>query len=96
MPEERTWPAIDEKSFLTKQRKYVVCLDTLGQDREFTDQQRRFALETVKNFATFWEKRESENLTKDRNIRLHMMEIDKEFNENVLQKLTEEEDEYVK
>lgn len=30
VPEERTWPAIKEKSFLSKSRKFVVCLDTLG------------------------------------------------------------------
>ena len=33
VPEERQWPEIEEKPFLTKHRKYVVCLDTLGQDR---------------------------------------------------------------
>ncbi len=64
---------------MTKPRKFVVCLDTLGQDRTFTDEQRRFALETVKNFAAIWERREGENLTKDRNLRLQMSEIDKEY-----------------
>jgi hypothetical protein len=42
----------------------------MGQDREFTDEQRRFALETVVSFANIWERREIENLTKDRNMRL--------------------------
>lgn len=46
--EVRTWPTKNEKPFLTKWRKYVVCLDTLGQDRGFTDAERRFALETIK------------------------------------------------
>jgi hypothetical protein len=80
--EERTWPEVEEKPFLTKPRKFVVCLDTLGQDRTFTNEQRRFALETVKNFAAIWERREAENLTKDRNLRLQMTEIDKEYNEH--------------
>jgi len=70
VPEERTWPVIEEKRFLTKTRKYVICLDTLGQDREFTTEERRFALDTVNNFAEIWERREAENLTKDRNLRL--------------------------
>lgn len=77
-------------------RKFVVCLDTLGQDREFTEEQRVFALETVKNFAQIWEKREQENLTKDRNLRLQMIDSDKEYNDSLLAKLTEDEDEYVR
>ena len=80
----RTWPVQEEKQFLTKQRKYVVCLDTLGQDREFTDAERRFALETIKQFAGIWERREIENLTKDRNLRLKMADTDKDFSENLL------------
>ncbi|TNV82509.1 hypothetical protein FGO68_gene1811 [Halteria grandinella] len=96
VPEERTWPAISEKPFHSKLKKFAVCMDTLGQDREFTVEQRRFALQTVQNFAQIWERREQENLTKDRNLRLQMLEIDKEFNENVLAKLTEEEDDFVR
>jgi hypothetical protein len=49
--DERVWPEIEEKPFLTKLKRFVVGLDTMGQDREFTKEQRRFALETVKNFA---------------------------------------------
>ena len=74
----------------------MVCLDTLGQDREFTEEQRRFALETVQRFAKIWEGREIENLSKDRNLRLQMIEIDKEYNDTVSLKLQEEEDDFVK
>ena len=95
-PEERSWPDIKEKGYLTKPRKYVVCLDSLGQDREFTSEERKFALDTVSNFASIWEKRESENLTKDRNLRLQLIELDKDFAENIHPKLLEEEDDYVK
>ena len=96
VPEERSWPTITEKPFLSKPRKYVVCLDTMGQDREFTEKEKRFALETVKAFAAIWERREQENLTKDRNMRLQMIELDKEYNETVQQKLQDDEDEYIK
>lgn len=71
-------------------------LDTLGQDREFTFEQRRFALETVKNFAAIWEKREQENLVKDRNLRLEMIELDKDYVENIVKKLEEDSDEHFK
>lgn len=95
-PEERTWPVLKEKAFLTKQRKFVVSMDTLGQDREFTFDQRKFAIETIVNFANIWERREAENLTKDRNLRLHMADIDKEYTDTVAAKLTEEEEEHLK
>lgn len=96
IPEERTWPVITEKPFHSKLKKYAVCLDTLGQDREFTREQRLFALKTVETFAQIWERREQENLTKDRNLRLQMLEADKEFNENILARITEEEDDFVR
>lgn len=96
IPEERTWPNISEKPYLTKVRKYVVCLDTLGQDRELTDEQRKFVLETVMNYSDIWERREIENLTRDRNLRLQMTDLDKEYLENLNNKLQEEEEDYIK
>ncbi len=70
-----------------------MCLDTLGQDREFTDDQRRFVLETIKNFRAIWEQKERDNLTFDRDHRLGELEFEKEWieqTENVA--LAEEED----
>lgn len=39
-------------------------------------------METVKNFREIWERTENENLTRDRNRKLEIMEIDKEFLDN--------------
>jgi hypothetical protein len=94
--EDRVWPTIQEQPFFTKKKKYVVCLDTLGQDREFTIEERRFALETVKNFAAIWERREAENLAKDRNLRLQLAEMDKEYLENQIRKFEEDCEEHIK
>ena len=94
--EERQWPEIEERPLETRLRRFVIGLDTLGQDREFTFEERRFALETVKNFAVIWEKREQENLIKDRNLRLEMIELDKEYFENVAKKLEEDAEEHFK
>ena len=41
-PEEKEWAAIDCAPYKTEEKKYVVCLDTMGQDREFTDEEKRF------------------------------------------------------
>lgn len=43
-PEEREWPVIDYAPFISTEEKWVVCLDTMGQDRQFTDDQKRFTL----------------------------------------------------
>ena len=41
-------------------------MDTLGQDREFTDTERRFVLRTITSFRKTWEAEQRDNLTKDR------------------------------
>ena len=37
-PEEREWEQLRLTPNLTQDEKYVVCLDTMGQDRELTDE----------------------------------------------------------
>jgi hypothetical protein len=64
----------------------------MGQDRELTETERRFALDTIRNFKRIWERTEIENLTRDRNRKLEFMEIDKEFLDNHSHRLMEEED----
>lgn len=91
----KEWPAVEEKGFDTIEEKYVVCIDTLGQDRELTDDQKRLILATVKNFKDVWERTEKENLTRDRNRKLEIMEIDKEFLDNEAQKLLDEEEKHI-
>lgn len=44
----KVWDALEEKPFISKKKSFAICLDTLGQDREFTDAQRRFVLNTVR------------------------------------------------
>ena len=95
VPEPKEWDKLEEKPFITKKKSYVVCLDTLGQDREFTDDQRRFVLETIKNFRAIWEEKERQNLTHDRDHRLGELDFEKEWieqTENVA--LAEEEEKY--
>lgn len=54
--------------------KYVVCLDTMGQDREITESQKRFALETVERYIKIWEQEERVALAADRDRRLEMLQ----------------------
>lgn len=64
----------------------------MGQDRVYTLEERRFAIQTVINFKEIWERTEFENLTRDRNRKIEIMEIDKEFLDSESQKLLEEEE----
>ena len=50
----------------TAKEAFVVCLDTLGQDRELTPEEKRFVLQTVKSFREIWEKTEADALRQDR------------------------------
>lgn len=94
-PEQKEWEDIQEKPFDTFEEKYVVCIDTLGQDRELTDEQKRFVLNTVRNYKEVWEKTEKDNLLRDRTRKLRIMEMDKEFLDNELSKQLEEEERHV-
>ena len=50
----------------------------MGQDRELTDEQKRFALTTVKLYKEIWEKQEIACLTKDRDRKLELLNVDPE------------------
>ena len=58
-------PEIKAKPFTTHNIQYVICLNTMGQDREFTPEQIRLALDTVKQYRDDWERIERENLSRD-------------------------------
>jgi len=38
VPEHKQWPEINYAPFKTKTMQYVVCLNTMGQDRKFTEE----------------------------------------------------------
>jgi hypothetical protein len=94
-PEPKEWEDITFKPFECIKEAFVVCIDTLGQDRELTPDERRFALSTVKSFKEIWERTEKESLTKDRDRQLAVLESDKEFMDNESAKVQDEEDRYV-
>ena len=67
----------------------------MGQDRELTDEQKRFILNTIKSYKEIWEGREIDNLTKDRDKKLKSIEEDKDFIENEASKLNDEEEKFI-
>ena len=80
--DEGSWPEIVSKPFSTSKVQYVVCLNTLGQDREFTAEQISFALDTVKLYRDEWERIETENLRKDIDRKLDNMEAERIYKES--------------
>ena len=53
--EKREWEEIQEDEFESVLKQFAICLDTAGQDRRFTDEERKFALNAVKMFREKWE-----------------------------------------
>lgn len=55
---------------MTDLKKFVICLDSMGQDREFTDAQKKFALNAVYQFRKYWEEFEAQKLEEDRDAQV--------------------------
>lgn len=68
--EMREFPIGEVGAFQSTEEKFVVCLDTLGQDRGFSDTERRFVLTTIQTYRKIWEAEQRGNLTRDRDERL--------------------------
>ena len=64
-PEDKSWTPYQYAPFKTQKVQFVVCLNTMGQDQEFTEEQKQYALKVVKHYRESWEKSEVTNLTKD-------------------------------
>jgi len=73
----------------------VICIDTLGQDRELTLEQKIFILEAVTKFKDSWEEFENEKLLADRDTRMRIQTQDKEYLNDNADKMKDEEDKFV-
>ena len=63
----------------TQQIRFVVCLDSMGQDREFTLSQKNFALNAVYKYRQYWEQFEEARLLADRDALVRFKEEDTEI-----------------
>ena len=63
--EMREWDEISKPVPQYNEVKYVVCLDTMGQDCEITDDKKRFVLNTLKTFSSAWQESEYRSLNAD-------------------------------
>jgi len=79
--EEKEWVDIEPAPYLTRKETFVVCLNTMGQDREFTKEEKEFALREAQRYRDRWEQLEKENLEADVLRRVQNMAQDKEYKE---------------
>ena len=61
-----------EAPFLVTKKEFVVCIDTLGQDRPISEEDRKYVEELVKLFANSWQEKEQQLLSKDINKQLEL------------------------
>lgn len=79
--EERTWEEISYEPFKTEKVQYVVCLDTMGQDRKYSEEEKLAALRTVQSFRDRWEVVEKNNLEADVRKKLDRFDYDRAYKE---------------
>lgn len=67
------------KPFLTQKETFVVCLNTMGMDRTFTNDERLAALRLVQQYRDIWEMSEEEHLKADIEVTIKSMEEDRKY-----------------
>lgn len=78
-------------------KKYILSLDTIGQDRIFTDEEKKYIFETVKTIKESWENLEKNLLLKDRDLKIDLMQKESPYRDQAMvEKLEQEEEKYIK
>lgn len=80
-PEVRNWPNYSYQPFKNQKEQFVICLNTMGQDRQFTADEKNFALTTVRHFKKTWEAVEKKNLERDIAQKIEANDYDKLYKE---------------
>ena len=78
--EDKDWTPAPFAPFKTFKEEYIICMDTLGQDRQFSNDQKRFTLHTILSYKEAWEAQEVASLTADRDRKLELMKVEKDEN----------------
>ena len=77
--EEKEWEAITEKDYTTTPVDFAICLDVMGQDRQYEQKEIDLALKAVGYYAKKWTEREKINLKKDIERTIERSDDDKQF-----------------
>jgi len=82
--QSKNWEEFQYAPFKTRKSQFVVCLNTLGQDRQYTQDEIQFALKAVKNYRDTWEALEKRNLEHDVNLALKYRDWDNTYKEHYI------------
>ena len=83
--------------FEKTEKKYILSLDTIGQDRIFSDEEKKFIFEVQRSIVENWEALEKDLLTKDRDAKLELGVKETAYKEGeVFQRYESEEEKYIK
>jgi hypothetical protein len=85
------------QDFYKIEKKLILSLDTLGQDREFSDEEKKLIHRIIRAIKLTWEKLEEKLLLKDRDLKMEIDDINKILNEMyTYDKLLLEEEKFIK
>jgi hypothetical protein len=88
---------VELQEYTKEEKKVIFSLDTLGQDRCFTDKEKKFIFETVKVLSSSWQGLEERLLLKDRDLKIEMDNLDRNLREVYTpEKLEADEEKYIK
>ena len=93
--ETKIFEEIKEKEFLFSELKYVVWIDTMGQDRSLTSEQIKFSIGIVKDYAQTWQNTEQNELRKDIHNKIEAAKKDKEHLELEERNIQMDEERYI-
>jgi len=73
----REWEHIEEKEFEATVKDYILCIDTMGEDREITQEEKNWVKELALYFVECWEQSEKAQLSRDIDLQIESI---KDFN----------------
>ena len=90
VPPQIEWEKIEEPPYDNLTENYLFCLDTLGQDREFSEKEKEFIRNILSFFSNTNERKEKEFLEKDKLARVESKRLQDDFIENQYQEIQDQ------
>lgn len=86
---------INEEEYPSIRMQYVVCADTLGQDREIAEEEQDYLQRMVAMVGRKWEESERESLRRDVEEQVQYLEAISNNYEQILDNFANEEENYI-
>lgn len=92
-PEEN----ITLNEFEKTEKKYILSLDTMGQDRLFTEEEKKYIFEVIKTIKESWELLEKNLLLKDRDLKIQVIQKETNYRDpSTAERLEADEEKFIK